>query len=276
LSYKKKKKVDWGLRFYHDVLNLESLHLGLWENDPLTIEGAQNAQERYTDRLTGLIPENVVSVLDVGCGTGSTTIKLKKREYYVECVNPDSYQEEIFKKRIGDSISFHRTKFEEFESSKKFDLILMSESSQYLDTKKMVENVKNILNPNGYLLIADYFRKSDVPYYKTCKIKEEFFTIVKEGGLELVENVDITEAVLPNLTLGKKIYGEYGLPVVSLIVDYLTHSFPFISFIGSKLFSKKIKKVSYYMYEHTPEKLDEEKFRNNMEYLFLLYRIKNV
>lgn len=272
MSFKEKRKIDWGLKFYRNVLKLDNLHFGLWENDPLTIEGTKRAQERYTEKLINIIPDEVKSVLDVGCGTGITALKLKNRGYDIECVNPDSFQQEIFKKNVSEGIPFHNVEFESFKTQKRFNLILMSESSQYLNTEKMIENAKNILAPGGWLLIADYFRKQDTRYYRTCKVKDVFLEKIKSNGFELVNNENITRSVIPNLTMGKKIYSDYGLPVINLITEYLRTSFPFLTFFGSKIFSKKLKKISYYLFDHTPEKLDEKKFMENMEYLFLLFR----
>lgn len=274
MSSKKKKKIDWGLKFYRDVLKLDNLHFGLWEDDPLTIEGIKRAQERYTEKLINLIPDGVKSVLDVGCGTGVTALRLKKKGYDVECVNPDSSQKEIFRKHVPVNIPLHNVEFESFRTDRKFELILMSESSQYINTEKMLENAKNILAPGEWLLIADYFRKQDTPYYRTCKVKNVFLEKTKSSGFELVHNEDITPNVIPNLTMGKKIYYDYGLPVVNLITEYLKVAFPFLTFLGSRIFSRKLKKVSYYLFKHTPEKLDEKKFEENMEYLLLLFKVK--
>jgi len=56
-----------GLRFYREILKLDNLHFGLWEEeDPLTLEGARAAQRRYTERLVGMIPPGVNDILDVG------------------------------------------------------------------------------------------------------------------------------------------------------------------------------------------------------------------
>ncbi|MFH1416223.1 MAG: class I SAM-dependent methyltransferase [Elusimicrobiota bacterium] len=290
MSSKKPDKTDWGLRFFRDVLGLEDLHFGLFDDEPHTVEGARKAQGRYTDELVGMIPEGVSTVLDVGCGTGTTAFKLKEKGYQVECVNPDAYQESIFhekfqekfhenfyeksKEKPGGSIPFHRTTFELFQSDKKFDLVLMSESSQYIDTGEMVKNLDRVLVPGGWFLLADYFRKTDIPFYRTCKIKDVFMKKITAGGYELTETKDITEGVIPNLTLGMEIYEKYALPVITMGRDYLKSAFPKTSGIVMKVFAGKFKKISYYVFEHTPEKLDAKKFRDNMEYLFQLYRKK--
>ena len=50
------------LRFYIDVLGLEHLHYGLWDGDPLTLDGLMAAQERYTDHLIELIGSRGCSI----------------------------------------------------------------------------------------------------------------------------------------------------------------------------------------------------------------------
>ncbi len=275
---KSKKKVDWGLKFFHDVLKLDSLHLGLWEeDDPLTLGGARTAQNRYTKELISMIPGEVRNVLDAGCGTGVTAKELTAGGYHTVCLNPDRYQEDLFKAKFADTIEFHRVKFEDYtpENKKtKYGLILMSESSQYMDTEKMPVNADNLLVPGGYLLIADYFRKTDTEFYKTCKIKDKFLNRIKKAGFELIKKRNITKNVIPNLTLGKDIYFNYGLPMIEIIAGYARQEKPVLTSIVKWLFSSRLKKVNHYLHRHTEEKLDEDKFMNNMEYLFLLYENK--
>ncbi|MEA3507216.1 MAG: class I SAM-dependent methyltransferase [Elusimicrobiota bacterium] len=276
---KSKKKVDWGLKFFLDVLKLDSLHLGLWEeDDPLTLEGARNAQDRYTNELIDMIPDGVKSVLDAGCGTGVTAKELKEKGCRVVCLNPDRYQEDLFKAKFDNTIEFHRVKFEDYspeDKETKYDLILMSESSQYMDTKRMIEKARRLLNPGGYLLIADYFRKADTNFYKSCKVKDSFLKRIRKSGFELKKNRDITKNVIPNLTLGKEIYFSYGVPVIEIITGYARDEKPVLASIVKRVFSSKLKKINHYIHKHTQEKLDEDKFKENMEYLFLLYENRN-
>ncbi|HSV88250.1 MAG TPA: hypothetical protein VLH61_06375, partial [Bacteroidales bacterium] len=49
---KEQFKTNRALRFYFEVLGLDRLHYGLWdEADPLTLDGVRIAQKRYEDFL---------------------------------------------------------------------------------------------------------------------------------------------------------------------------------------------------------------------------------
>jgi len=70
-------KIDYGLKFLRDVLKVESLHFGYWDNGVApTLDNLRTAQIKYIDHLIEFIPEGVSSILDVGCGTGVVADKL--------------------------------------------------------------------------------------------------------------------------------------------------------------------------------------------------------
>ncbi len=274
---KKKKDIDWGLKFYLEVLKLDSLHFGLWdESDTNNIEGMKKAQERYTRRLLGLIPEGVEKVLDAGSGTGAQSQLLYRKGFEVEALNPDPYQAAIFRSRLRGKVPLKEVKFEDYETKKKYDLILMSESPQYMDTDKMAARARQILRDGGFILLSDYFRKkAGDKYYSTCKVKERFIETLKGKGFLLEKNLDITGRVLPTLELGREIYIEYALPVLEIIGGYITSSHPVAAGAARKIFSKKLKKLSGYLYEHSLDKTDSNKFKEKLEYLFLLFKKEN-
>jgi len=70
-----------------DILKLNSLHYGYWQKEELPdINGAtlsladlKKAQELYTRTLIDLIPQDVDTILDVGCGMGDVTRQLADR-----------------------------------------------------------------------------------------------------------------------------------------------------------------------------------------------------
>ena len=53
------KRNSHALKFYSDVLGLEHLHYGIWqEDDELTLANLKVAQERYQQAIIDLLPAN--------------------------------------------------------------------------------------------------------------------------------------------------------------------------------------------------------------------------
>ncbi|MCS7231240.1 MAG: methyltransferase domain-containing protein [Elusimicrobiota bacterium] len=266
------KKIDWNLKFIRDIFGVECLHFGYWEeNQKVDIENLKIAQQRYIDILISKIPQGVKEILDVGCGTGEVAINLINKNFKVECVSPDEYQYEIFKQKSPNT-KFYLTKFEDLVTDKKYDLVLMAESCQYLNLEKAFLKSKEILVKEGYLLISDYFRKYNTSYYKTTHTKEEFYFFVKKYDFEVLFEEDITANILPTLILAKKIYEKYALPIVEILSGYISEKFSLLTKIFNFLLSPVLKKCRYYIFEHTRDKLDEKKFNEFMEYKIILLR----
>ena len=272
----KKEKIStsaYGLRLYTDVFHLDALHFGLFDkNDPLTLDGLKIAQKRYTNRLIELIPKCVKKILDVGCGTGSNAEELIKKGYNVSCLSPDSYQEQKVKERLSANVIFYKSKFEDFVSNEKFDLILFSESVQYIPLKALFSKSKDMLIDGGYILASDYFRKELGKYYKTCQLVDDFFNLSKEAGFKEIYKENITERVVPTLVVGKNIYEGYALPIVNIVKDFLLERSPLFSKSVYFFFKKKFIKLENYLYKHTPDKLDKDRFLKEIVYLMCIFK----
>ena len=69
--------LDIGLAFAHHVYKTEYLHYGYW-TEGLQVEPSNvlAAQTNYSKLMLDHIPEGVISILAVGCGSGKFTDQL--------------------------------------------------------------------------------------------------------------------------------------------------------------------------------------------------------
>src|SRR5262249_50730756 len=156
--------------------------------------------------------EGAKSVLDVGCGTGTTAALLQKKGLSVVTLSPDPFQQKYIAGRYNGEIEFHLTRFEDFQTDRKFDVILCSESFQYLRLPDALQKVKALLNPGGHLLICDYFRRDHAQVMKMSHRLSDVDRHMSEQGMKLVREEDITKRVIPTLDWGSNFYGSHIVP----------------------------------------------------------------
>lgn len=260
-------RVNTALRFYHEILGLDQLHYGLWENDAFDMDGLKIAQERYSDHLISYFPESVKTVLDVGAGTGATSEKLKARGYNVEALSPDPYQQYLFKKNRN--VDFHLAKFQEFKPQKQYDLVLMSESCQYIPMEGLFRNVM-ACTPGGYLLINDYFicNPDNTAMSRSGHNIEEFIQMADTFDFKLLREEDITEKAAISLDLARSWIERFVLPSLDLVTYSFQLKHPRLYGILSWLLKKKINK-----FNDDISLLDSEHFKRVKCYKIMLFKI---
>ena len=220
------KRNSHALKFYSDVLGLEHLHYGIWqEDDELTLANLKVAQDRCQQAIIDLLPANMgntrLRVLDVGCGTGELSRALKALNYDVEGLSPDINHVESYAQKVG--APFHHCLFEEFEPNERFDVIVMSESSQYIALDKLVSNVTKCLTARGQWIVVDYFVRDGVFGHmaKSGHGYTEFQRAVINSPLRMDYDRDITEATLKTLDFGQNLVerGELALAILKQSID---------------------------------------------------------
>lgn len=261
-------KVSTSLRLMREVLELDHLHYGLWQGEPLDLEGLKRAQDRYADKLCDWVPEGVRSILDVGCGTGSMALRLRDRGYEVEGLAPDPYLGDVFRQRTG--LPFHLARFQDYEPERAYDLILMSESAQYIWLASLFPHVCRVA-PGGYLLLADYFVIDDdgSPAARSGHPLEGFLEKAAENGCELLRREDVTEQAAPTLELASSWLDRYGLRIAEVLVERAQRRHPWLYRVGEKLFGGRLRRKL----EQERVLVDPDAFRRLKRYELMLFRV---
>lgn len=248
---KTKVRVQPVLKLYLDLSKTNYLHFGYWNpQDELNLANFQAAQERYADHLVSMIPKEVKSILDVGCGVGGNAIKLSSLGYEVTGICPDPYQQQLFKERTRRKIHFELSTLEDFKTDQKYDLLLMSESVQYIDPDKALSKAKVLLKDGGYLLASDYFKKEEAKGVENLPsfLVSDYYKAIKRAGFKIIKEVEITQNILPTLKYGSLVYDNYIRPVLDCIMTTLeVHLRPVYSlfqlFLKTRIKGKSLKQI---------------------------------
>ncbi len=264
-----------GLNLFHFFLGSKDLHYGFWQDDlEVCIQNLPRAQKCYSDFLIGHIPEGVSRVLDVGCGAGGVASELIERGYRVEGVSPSPLLSEAAQKQAGTGFRIHHGRFEdiEFDNDDKFDLVLFSESFQYIPLNHVLENAKRRLNPGGYVLICDFF-KTGAPGRSVIgggHPIDKFRATLATSGLEVLEDKDITRETAPNLDIVNAMGRDLFLPTFRLIGYAFDSNHPWLAKLFRWKYQKKIRKITR---KYLSGERSGENFARFKVYRLLLLRV---
>ena len=268
--------IDHVLKLYSESIRSPYLHYGFWDDpesiDPneLTLDNMVKAQVRYIEHLASFIPDEVKTILDVGAGIGGNSSYLISKGYEVEALSPDEYQETVFKEKYDGQVKFHRSKFENFQPEKKYDLVFESESACYIEIEPGWKTAQKTVRDGGYLLASDYFLYhndgSGDWHIKASHDEKNYIKKAEEYGFKLIKEFDQTENTMPTLDGAKALMERFIFPTLEFSSNYLGKNHPFILKVIKKAFGKKVddkmKQLSLL------DSKDFKKYKRYMIYLF--------
>ena len=250
LSQETKTSRDLGLeistRCGKHFLKLEYLHYGYWTNGlEVDITSLHKAQQNYTNFLISHIPDGVKTILDVGCGTGQIAKKLIDLGYGVDCVSPCSFLSEQASSLLTETAHIFKCPYEQLETNSRYDVVLFSESFQYVSLDIGLEQTVRFLNDGGYLLICDIFR-TDAKGNSILGGGHElgkFHRQIEQHPFELVLDEDITEQTAPTIDILDDALKNVLGPVLDSGLGFLSGRYPLIVKLLRWKYRKKINKM---------------------------------
>jgi len=254
-------------------LKLNHLHYGYWPKDlEVDITNLYIAQEKYTEFLISHIPRNVKSILDVGCGNGQNAKRLIDAGFTVDCVSPSPTLAQRTQDLLGSGCTIYQSYYEDVITDKRYDLVLFSESFQYIKIEDAIKKTQSLLEKDGYLLISDVF-KNDVE--GKCPLSgghhfSAFNDTISQYPFKLVKEVDITDETAPNIDIENKLFMEVGLPAWNLFNQLMFSRYPLMTKFIRWKYKKKIAKLQtkYFGGQRTGQN-----FKKYKSYLLLLYKL---
>ncbi|HBS05645.1 MAG TPA: hypothetical protein DEA96_11810 [Leptospiraceae bacterium] len=250
-SHKKSYYNDIALRLGHKLFGVEHLHYGYFEKGKKpTLQTLPSAQDAYVRNLLKYIPAGVKRVFDVGCGTGGVATQLVKKKFDVTCLAPDPYLIEKTLENTGGKVATITDLYENLDPATAglapFDMVLMSESCQYIKVEEGWKQSSAFLKPKGHVLVADFFRIKELDrpgLSKSGHPLEYFLQEAANHGFKLKKKVDITKFVAPTMDLYQETITEKIFPVFEGIFEIVQRRYPFIYKILGWMFGKKIRKL---------------------------------
>ena len=278
---------ELGLVLAQQLGNVEDLHYGLWDSDlELSFSNLRVAQQRYSDMILSQLPSvsGEVRVLDVGCGTGHLISQMLDRGYLADGVIPAKDLGALVRRRIGERGGYQprifECKFEDFpvdEARARYDVVLFSESFQYIKPADSLPLVQQLLKPGGTLLICDFFKTAahgdGGPGDKSFgggHPQREFLETMGRFPFRLMKDEDITKRVSPNLQLLNDWLMNRAKPASQTIHTYLRSNYPISTRMLLWFFRKKLRKAQYKYFSGYRSRETFEKYKT---YHLMVYKL---
>ena len=272
--------IDHVLKLYSETIRSDYLHYGFWgepnsvEIESITLQEIKNAQDRYIEHLASFIPNEVNSILDVGCGIGGNAEYLINQGYVVETLSPDDFQKSTIAEKFNNQMTFHHCKFEKFQPEKQYDLILESESACYIKINKGFEKARETLRTGGYLLASDYFvhyrDDSKNSHLRSSHDMEKYLSSAEAHGFEFIREYDQTDNTMPTLDYSKYFIERFINPTIEYSVHSAKKNYPKTAALIGRLVAPKLEAKKNQL-----DLLDSTLFRKYRKYMIYLFQKQN-
>lgn len=254
------------------LFHTDHLHYGYWPKDlPVEMTNLKQAQENYVNLIVGTIPAGVHTILDVGAGTGALAKHLQGKGYQVDCVSPSPHLTEKIRANLGDAQQIFESTYEDLRTDRRYDMILFSESFQYIALDKSLALSVQYMNPGGYILISDYFRNDtpDKGPFGGGHHLSAFRRELERQPLTQLVDEDITPQTAPNLDLVADMVLNAVIPMKNLLFQFAACKYPYPYRLLTWMFRKPL---AHFDTKYLGGKRSGANFQVYKTYRLLLFR----
>ena len=172
----------------------------------LSLQALGTAQHAYFEKLLETIravPGEVHRILDVGSGTGANAKNLIEAGFDVACVSPSVQMNEMARAKLPEGTEVIDARFEDFDTSCRFDLCIFAESFHYIELEPALAQAARYAD-NG-VVIFDYFRRDGggTDHGDTTRSTHASFleAVARQGQFEVLHDEDVTGAIAPTFVI---------------------------------------------------------------------------
>ena len=189
--------------------------------------------------------------------------KLAARGQKVDCVSPSGFLNSQAKALLGDRARIFECKYEDYNTTETYDVVLFCESFQYVKMEIALEKVISQLRSGGSLVICDFFRlqNDDQSPISGGHRLSEFQEIIAKYPLRLVEEIDITPKTAPTFTVIDLAFTEVLQPIWKEIDEASLATHPYLFKLSNWFFRKKLDKVKNKYFTHERSAENFQKFK---------------
>lgn len=270
---------ELGLVLARQLLDVEDLHYGLWDDDlEVSLSNFGSAQQRYTDMLLEHIGRLVAGsetpyLLEVGCGTGRMLQLLLERGYRVDGVNPSAALNEEVRQRLLEYpptrarlLEMHFEAIPDERCRAQYDLVLFSESFQYIPLPALIDKLPRLLHNGGHAVICDFF-KTDAHGDASAgdrsfgggHVLSECYRQLQTTPLGIVHDEDLTARVSPTIALLDDWLTQRLVPATATLNTFLLDCYPRSTRLIKWLWRRKLQRARYkYLSGHRSQAVFEK------------------